>query len=49
MVNIPAIMGSPCRISSASVKLNYSKWLTGTFFLMIVLLTKQELAKGCKD
>ena len=40
MVNIPAITGSPCRISSASVKLTYPERLTGTFFLMIVLVTK---------
>ena len=39
MVNIPAIMGSPCRIST-SVTLTYPKQLTSTFFLMIVLLTK---------
>ena len=46
MVNIAAITGSPCGIFSASVKLTYLEWLTGTFFLMTVLLTKQELAEG---
>ena len=46
MVNIPAITGSPYRISSTSVKLTYLEWLTGTFFLMTVLLTRRELAKG---
>jgi hypothetical protein len=46
MVNIPAIMGSPCRISLALVKLTYPEQLMGTFFLMIVLLTKRELAEG---
>ena len=40
MVNILAIMGSPCGIFSALVKLTCLEWLTGTFFLMIVLLTK---------
>ena len=45
-VNIPAITGSPFRISSASVKLTYPEWLMGTFFMMIVLLTKRELAEG---
>ena len=41
MVNILAITGSPSGISSASVKLTYPELLTGTFFLMIVLLTKR--------
>ena len=40
MVNIPAITGSPYGISLALVKLTCPEWLTGTFFLMIVLLTK---------
>ena len=46
MVNIPTIMGSPYGISSASMKLTYPDRLTDTFFLMIVLLTKQELVEG---
>ena len=46
MVNIPAIIGSFCKISSASVKLTYLERLTGTFFLIIILLTRRELAKG---
>ena len=46
MVNIPAMIGSPYGISSASVKLTYPEWLMGTFFLMIVLLIKRELAEG---
>ena len=46
MVNIPAITGSFYKISSASVKLAYPEWLTGTFFLIIVLLNKRELAEG---
>ena len=49
MVNIPAIIGSPCRISPTSVKLTYPERLMDTFFLMIVLLTKRELAKGWED
>ena len=49
MVNIPAIIGYPYRISSASVKLTCPERLTGTFFLMIVLLTKRELAEGFED
>ena len=40
MVNIPAIMGSPYGISSALVKLTCPERLTGTFFMMIFLLTK---------
>ena len=40
MVNIPAIIGSPYGISSTSVMLTCLERLTGTFFLMIVLLTK---------
>ena len=40
MVNIPAIIGSPYGISSASVKLTYPERLIDTFFLMIVLLTR---------
>ena len=46
MVNIPDITGSFCKISSASVNLTCPKRLTGTFFLIIVLLTKRELAEG---
>ena len=46
MVNIPVITGSPYGISLALVKLTYPEWLTSTFFLMIVLLTKRELAEG---
>ena len=46
MVNIPAIIGCPYGISSASVKLTGPEWLTGTFFLLIVILTKQELTEG---
>jgi hypothetical protein len=46
MVNIPAIIGSPYGISSALVKLTYPKRLTGTFFLILVLLTRRELAEG---
>ena len=46
MVNIPTITGSPYRISLASVNLTYHERLTGTFFLMIVLLNKRELAEG---
>ena len=45
MVNIPAITCSPCGISLASVKLTYPKRLTGTFFLMIVLLTRLKVEK----
>ena len=45
MVNIPAITGSPCGISSALVKLTYPERLTSTF-LIIDLLTKQELLEG---
>ena len=40
MVNITTITGSPYGISSASMKLTYPERLTGTVFLMIVLLTK---------
>ena len=46
MVNIPDIIGSPYEISSASVKLTCPEWLMGTFFPMIVLLTKRELAES---
>ena len=46
MVNLPTIIGSFCKISSASVKLTCPEWLTGTLFVIIVLLTRQELAKG---
>ena len=46
MLNILAITGSFYKISSASVKLTCPEWLTGTFFVIIVLLTRQELAKG---
>ena len=49
MVNIPAITGSFCKISSASVKLTCLERLMGTFFLIIVLLTKQELTEGWED
>ena len=40
MVNIPAITGSSCKISSALVKLTCPEQLTGTFFLIIVLLIR---------
>ena len=46
MVNILAITCSFYKISSASVKLTCPKRLTGTFFLIIVLLTRWELAEG---
>ena len=46
MVNIPAITDTFYRISSASVKLNFPKRLTGTFFLIIICLIRQELAEG---
>ena len=46
MVNIPAITGSFYKISSISVKLTCLQWLMSTFFLIIVLLTRQELAEG---
>ena len=46
MVNIPAIISSFCKISLALVKLTCPEWLTGTFFLIIVLLTRRELAEG---
>ena len=46
MVNIPAITGSFCKISLASMKLTCPEWLTGTFFLMIVRLIRWELAEG---
>ena len=46
MVNIAAITGSFCKISSASVKLTCLERLTGTFFLIIILLTRWELAEG---
>ena len=49
MVNIPTITGSPYGISSASVKLTCPERLIGTFFLIIVLLTKRELDEGCED
>ena len=49
MVNIPAITGSFCKISLASVKLTYLEWLMGTFFLIIVLLIRRELAEGWED
>ena len=45
MVNIPAIIGSFYKISSALVKLTCPERLMGTF-LIIVLLTRQELAEG---
>ena len=40
MVNIPTITGSFYKIFSASVKLTCLERLTGTFFLIIVRLTK---------
>ena len=40
MVNIPVIIGSPYEISLASVKLTCPERLTGTFFMMMVLLTR---------
>ena len=46
MVNIPAITGSFYKISLASVKLTCPERLTGTFFLIIILLIRRELAKG---
>ena len=46
MVKIPAITASFYNISSASVKLTYLEWLTGTFFLIIVHLIRWELAEG---
>ena len=49
IVNIPAITGSFCKISSALVKLTYPERLIGTFFLIIVLLTRRELADGWED
>ena len=45
MVNIPAITASFCKIS-ALVNLTYPEQLTGTFFLIIVLLTTWELTEG---
>ena len=49
MVNIPAIIGSFYKISSASVKLTCLEQLTGTLFLIIILLTRRELAEGWED
>ena len=49
MVNIPAIIGSFYKIFSASVKLTCLERLMGTFFLIIILLTRRELAKGWED
>ena len=49
MVNIPAIIGSFCKISSASVKLTCLEWLMGTFFLMTVRLIRRELTEGRVD
>ena len=46
MVNIPAITGSFYKISSASVKLTCLERLLDTFFLIIILLTRRELAEG---
>ena len=46
MVNIPTITGSFYKISLASVKLTCPERLTGTFFLIIVLLTRWELPEG---
>ena len=45
MVNILAITCSFYKIFSDLVKLTCLKWLMGTFFLIIVLLTRRELAK----
>ena len=49
IVNIPTITSSLCKISLASVKLTCLERLTGTFFLIIVLLTRWELAEGWED
>ena len=49
MVNIPAITGSFYKISSVLVKLTCLERLTGTIFLIIVLLTRWELAEGWED
>ena len=46
MINKPAITGSFCKISLALVKLTCLERLTGTFFLIIVLLTTWELTEG---
>ena len=46
MVNILTIIGSPYEISLALVKLTCPEWLIGTFFLMMVLLTRRELVEG---
>ena len=40
MVNIPTIVGSFYKISSASVRLTCPERLMGTFFLIIILLTR---------
>ena len=49
MVNRPTITGLFYKISSASVKLTCLERLMDTFFLIIVLLTRQELAEGWED
>ena len=49
MVNIPAITGLFYKISSASVKLTCPERLTGNFVLIIILLTRQELAEAWED
>ena len=49
MVNIPAITGLFYKISSASVKLTCPERLTSTLFLIIILLTRWELAEGWED
>ena len=49
MVNIPAIIGSFCKISSTSVKLTCPEQLIGVFFLIIVHLIRWELAEGWED
>ena len=49
MENIPAITDSFYKIPTASVKLTCPEWLTGTFILIIVRLTIQELAESWED
>jgi hypothetical protein len=46
MVNIATIIGLPYINSLAVVKLTYLERLTGTFFLIIVLLIIRELVEG---
>jgi len=48
MVNIPAIIGSFYKISSASVKFTYPEQLAGTFFLIIILLPDESWLKARK-